>query len=163
MKVFQKKSDLLDGLGEGPVTEDTFKAVERFICLLYNIPSHIESVNEARCLLFPKATSSSMLPPTSDALRFHIKRCHFQSMVWLQACIAQMELEDPRSNSWKLSDGKLLPGLMSLDPIPVSCLEIITCQCTKGCGTLRCKCKKSKLCCTGACRCISQGGLCLNS
>ena len=140
----------------------TYKAIEKFFCLLYNVPANVETVNEARCILFAKASTPSALPPTSDALRFHIQRCHFQSMVWFQASQTEMELPPPNTLGWKVTDGKLVPELISLEPIPVSCLEIITCQCIKGCGTLRCKCKKSKLCCTGACKCHSQGSSCLN-
>ena len=162
LKVFWKHQEMLIGLGEGALTETKFKAVERFFCLLYNLPEHVVSVNEARCILFSKVTSPSALPPTSDALQFHTKRCHLQSMVWFQADTADMTLPPPTSLGWKVVQGDLMPELMSLDPIPVSCLEIISCQCAKGCGTLRCKCKKSNLRCTGACKCNGQGMPCLN-
>ena len=138
------------------------KLLKSFFCLLYNVPLTVQTADEARCILFPKATTPNALPPTSDALRFHIQRCHFQSMVWLQASQAEMVLPPPGSLGWKVVDEKLIPQLTSLEPIPRSCLEIITCQCTKGCGTLRCKCRKAKLYCTGAYRCYSQGSPCIN-
>jgi hypothetical protein len=34
-----------------------------------------------------------------------------------------------------------------------SCLEMISCQCSTGCITLRCSCEKAKLPCTNLCKC----------
>ena len=53
---------------------------------------------------------------------------------------------------WKYEDGRLIPELMTLEPVPDSWLEIISCGCKSGCSTRRCKCRKSNLHCTGACK-----------
>jgi hypothetical protein len=37
--------------------------------------------------------------------------------------------------------------------IPQACLEMISCQCSTGCITLRCSCKEAKLPCTDLCKC----------
>ena len=44
---------------------------------------------------------------------------------------------------WSIIDGKLSPILMTIDPVPKACMEIISSQCLKGCGTMRCKCRKN--------------------
>ena len=54
---------------------------------------------------------------------------------------------------WSITDGKLSPILMTIDPVPKACMEIISCQCLKDCGTMRCKCRKNMLVCTGICKC----------
>ena len=66
-------SELVNGIGEGVLTEERYHGVEKFFCHLYNLPVTVKSVDEAKCILFSKAGSPSILPPTSDALRFHTK------------------------------------------------------------------------------------------
>ncbi len=44
---------------------------EQFICKLYNL-TNVSNTNEARVVLFNKSRSPESLPPTSDALHFHI-------------------------------------------------------------------------------------------
>ena len=41
---------------------------------------------------------------------------------------------------WNLVNGQLKPVLMTLPPIPEACREIVSCGCTKGCLSQRCKC-----------------------
>ncbi|KAL8621306.1 hypothetical protein ACOMHN_008131 [Nucella lapillus] len=43
-----------------------------------------------------------------------------------------------------------------------SCLELISCSCTTRCMTARCKCMRSRLPCTGACRCRRDNENCKN-
>ena len=102
LDVFWKHQEMLIGLGEGALTEPKFKAVERFFRLLYNLPEHVVSVNEAKCILFSKVTSPNALLPTSDALQSHTKRCHLQSMVRFQADTADTTLPPPTSLGWKV-------------------------------------------------------------
>ena len=79
-KVFQEHSQLLAGLGQGELDEATAKDVELFICKVYNVPN-ASTVNKARAILFVKSCAPESLPPTSDALSFHIKRAHYQTAV----------------------------------------------------------------------------------
>lgn len=59
--------------------DDLFKAVERYVILLYDKTSGLSDVNETRRHLFTKkGCGSENLPPTQDALRQHIKRAIFQ-------------------------------------------------------------------------------------
>ena len=88
---------------------------ELFVCKLYKISDKVHSKSEARLHLFVKQKSPEALPPTSDSLCQHMRRIHYQTMVWK-----------------------------------------ISCQCKAGCGTMRCKCRKCKRFCTGACRCIVE-------
>ena len=43
---------------------------------------------------------------------------------------------------WMHLDGRLVPRLLSLSPIPKVCREITSCGCTKGCLSQRCSCWK---------------------
>jgi hypothetical protein len=82
-KVFQQHHQLLANLGKGQLTDDTSKKAELFVCKLYI--SNCETADGARTIMFRKATAPENLPPSSDALSFHIKRAHYQASVWQQA------------------------------------------------------------------------------
>ena len=51
LKTFIQKKELLQGLGQEPLTEDTMKNVESFICHVYNVPN-VEKTDKARLILF---------------------------------------------------------------------------------------------------------------
>ena len=42
---------------------------------------------------------------------------------------------------------------MTIDLVQKAGMEIILCQCLEGCGTMRCKCRKNMLVCTGTSKC----------
>ena len=159
--VFKEYFYLLISLGEGTLTTDMLKRVETFVCRIYKI--NVPSVDVAQFMLFPKAGTPDKLPPTSDALKYHIMRAHYQAMVWRQAHCPWQILPKPEESGWKLMDNELVPVLMTLDPIPKVCVEMITCNWTTGCATLRCKCKKANIVCSGLCGCgKSENDLCIN-
>lgn len=150
-KVFLGHHTLLSSLGEGELTEEKMKEVEEFVCKMYKLDS-IGSVDEARAILFAKKGKPEALPPTSDALCVH-----YQTLVWKQAHCSELQLPDPETLGWKkIADNKLQPLLMTQDPIPKACQEIISCSCSTGCTNLRCSCKKAKLFCTSVCGCNSN-------
>ena len=161
-KVFQEYSHLLTGLGQGELDEETAKDVELFICKVYNVPN-ASTVNKARAILFAKSCATDSLPPTSDALSFHIKRAHYQTSVWRQANKQYPELPPPETMGWRLEGTLLVPVLMSLPPVPDSCIELISCNCITRCMSARCKCKRTNLRCTAACKCRTTDDVCSNS
>jgi hypothetical protein len=151
-KIFLEHHQLLSSIGEGELTEQKKKAVEKFICTMYKLD--LASVDEARVVLFSKAGKPDALTPTSDALSLHTSRAHYQTLVWKQAHCSEPLLPDPVTMGWnRTDDNKLRPVLMSQDPIPKACCEIISCSCRTGCTTCRCSCKKASLFCTSACGC----------
>ena len=160
-KVFISDGHLLKDLGRGELTEEVVRDAEKFVCKVYNV-SEVNSCNEARVVLFCKCKTQDELPPTTDALHFHIQRAHYQSMIWRQASEPNPPLPSPTTMGWRMENGQLVPILTSLAPIPDACQEIVSCGCTKGCISQRCTCKKSKLMCSGACRCSNSEGICMN-
>ena len=154
-KVFKEHYPLLRHVGIGELTEETLQSSETFVCRLY-AGHKTDSVDAARHILFCKTGKPEAMPPTSDALRFHLMRVHYQAMVWRNAHCAVPELPAPVDMGWKPGDSGLQPILMSLSPIPESCLEMISCACQKQCRMRRCKCRKSGLRCTTMCACQQQ-------
>ena len=136
-KVFLQHHELLSSIGEGDLTEKKDGRTEKFICKMYKLDA-VESVDEARVILFSKTGKPEALPPTSDALSLHVMRTHYQTLVWKQAHCSEPHLPDPERMGWnKGTDNKLQPLLMTLDPIPKDCQEIISCSCRTGCTNLR--------------------------
>ncbi len=63
-------------------SEQTFAAIEKFVCLLYQPRTTITTVKELRWFLFKKKQAQSdRLPPTQAALHQAILRVHYQLMV----------------------------------------------------------------------------------
>ena len=94
-----------------------------------------------------------MLLPTSDALKHHIKRAHYQSLVWKQSNVSVPALPSATESGWREQNQKLLPVLMTKPAIPSACTEMIQCNCKKGCRSVRCVCKQARLPCTRVCAC----------
>ena len=123
-KVFKEHYPLHRHVGIGELTEETLQSSETFVCRLY-AGHKTDSVDAARHILFCKTGKPEAMPPRSDALRFHLMRVHYQAMVWRNAHCAVPELPAPVDMGWKPGDSGLQPILMSLSPIPESCLEMI--------------------------------------
>ena len=75
-KIFKVHHNYLRGLGNIPVlTDQTIKDAEEFVCKIYG-PAAASSTNDVRVSMFVKGVTNDKLPPTSDALLYHIKRSH---------------------------------------------------------------------------------------
>ena len=130
------------------------KGAEKFVCHLYGY-GNCESINEVRLKMFVngKFTIES-LPPTADALSYHLMRSNYQALILKSALTNYMDLPSPDGKGWTISDGKLTPVLMSLQSVPKSCIALVICSCKKGCNPNRCGCQKTGyLACTSACNC----------
>lgn len=154
-EVFKEHHQLLKDLGIAELTEETIRSSETFLCRVYNVQK-TDSIDTARHILFSKTGKPEAMPPTSDAFRYHVMRAHYQTMVWRNAHCAVPELPAPVDMGWERTDTGLKPKLMSLSPIPESCMEVISCSCKKQCKTRRCKCRKYNLRCTAMCACEQE-------
>ena len=68
-------------LGTAPTTSDeTMKAIEKFVCKLYVTKKSLSTVKDLRRWLFRKK-QSERLPPTQGALREAVLRAHYQVTV----------------------------------------------------------------------------------
>ncbi|KAJ7373337.1 hypothetical protein OS493_012929 [Desmophyllum pertusum] len=50
--------------------------------------------------------------------------------------------ESCRRLGWKTKDGQLIPVMTDLPAAPDNLLRIVRCNCSSGCNTLRCSCRK---------------------
>jgi len=137
----------------------TMTSAEKFICRVYNV-ADAESCNEACTTLFSRCRSPEALPPMSDAARLHIRRAHFQAIIWKQAHLTNPTLPLPETMGWSRLNDKLIPKSMSLTFVPESCDEMVNCGCKSGCNTMKCSHQNVGLPCTGACKCRSTIDAC---
>ena len=133
-------------------TYDNISSAEAFFYHAFNVFDHAHIRNKARFMLFSLVKKPEALPPTSDALEQHIRRDHYQNMIWKQGNYSQPNLPSPTDSGWKYEDGRHIQILMSLEPIPQSRMELVSCQCKTGCQTLRWTCRISKIHCTQSCK-----------
>ena len=84
---FRVKGRLLNWLDEGDLTLVNVN-VEVFVCRIYGL-SDVSSEDKTMSVLFRRYVKPEPLPLTLDALYYHIQRCHYQVMIWLQAHLLQ--------------------------------------------------------------------------
>ena len=82
--MFQTHNQLLTDLDRGDITEGINNDAEKFICHLYKIPDDVDTCDKARVIILSKGCPQETLPPTSDAVRLHIRRAHYQASIWDQ-------------------------------------------------------------------------------
>ena len=152
-KTFLKHPALLQGLGKGSekLSSETERHVETFVSRWYGLPKDIDSVDQARATLFQQGRHVSSLPPTADALRLHLVRCHHQAAVWEKALELQPALP-PQDGGWCIMDGRLKPVLSSLPREPSCLSNFIHCSCKRVCAK-RCSCRRAGIPCAAACKC----------
>ena len=113
---------LLCGLGDGIPTPNKIKAAEMFVCIMYG-PSNINSTDTLRCIKFCICNKQEMLPPTSGELHLHIKRAHYQCMVWEHVHCPVQSQAAVTEMGW-VHDGKGLHPILMTNAIPQTCLDI---------------------------------------
>ena len=136
------------------IDDSDLQALERFVVLMYDRSSNINSVNEARFDLFArKQKQYDLIPPTQAALKEHVKRAAYVAgYVWGQALKRKLDVTSPSKWEWIKKDEQWKIFWPPLPPIAESCWELTKCGCTKAC-TGRCKCFRYVLTCTGLFSC----------
>ena len=110
---------LLRNLEYGDLDDLTMTFAEKFIGRVYNV-ADAESCNEACATLFSRYQSPESLSLTNDALQLHIRKAHFQAMIWKQAHLTNPTLPLAETMGWSRLNDKLVTKLMSLAPVPES-------------------------------------------
>ncbi|CAG9815718.1 unnamed protein product [Phaedon cochleariae] len=106
--------ELLGRLGQSPLEEDVLSNVEKFVVKLYEVDSSITCSNDARSYLFGAVRKPEFLPPTTDALRLHIKRCNYQVCVWENAHIPKPSLPRLQDCGWIVQREQVVPRLITM-------------------------------------------------
>ena len=165
-KVFLKMPELLCDFGTGLLPSDqALLLAEVFVCKLYEPSSSATSIHTVRCFSFRKSKANiDNLPPTKDALAQHLKRAHFQALIWNQSNVPMQTLPSPVQSGWYLLNKSLVPKLTTKNSVSDASLQLFSCNCTEcgyQCRTTHCKCTHAGLSCSHACAC-SVGNWCKN-
>ena len=148
VKTYKKLCDLGENI---EITPESLATVEKLLIKLYG--SNVNTINKARYVLFcQKQATGESLPPTDDALTFHVMRVNYQLFIWKKALVAKPTIPPPTGNGWHVEDDILVPTLIEREPAPNTLVEFTTCGCQKRCSR-NCKCQEEDLPCTEACFC----------
>ena len=113
-----------------------------------------QSLTQFRVEVFLKKLKSAKhfvtpekLPPTSSSTKFHSLRTYFQSMTWL----GKEDELDVVEWGWKNVNNKLIPSMTEIKVAPDHLLKLVHCNCTTGCRTTRCSCRRYGIPCQDFC------------
>ena len=78
------------------------------------------------------------LPPTASATKFHSLRSYFQVMMR----IGMADGMEVTKWGWNCQENNLTAVMLDSTPAPEALLKKIHCNCSTGCSSLRCSCRK---------------------
>ena len=157
-KIYLESSHSLSTLGNIPLSATAIANVEEFVVKLYKTNYNAKTCDAARYALFGKKKKTDSLPPCSDTIRQHIKRAHYQTVIWEKAYLPHIDVPSPASSGWSIDqDGVLVPVWSTIGPVPQSCLEFVYCKSCRvdKCNSKQCCCRSANLPCTLMCNCIN--------
>jgi len=94
---YSEDCDLLFLLGQIPLSTSAIESAELFFTKLFKVNAKTMRYDETRLLLLGKC-SLKRLPPTSDALKQHIKKLHYKTAIWENA--DKREIHFPTQNRY---------------------------------------------------------------
>ena len=152
-QVLKDHFELLCCLGDVDLTQDNISSAEAFVCSAFNVLDHVHTTNEARFMLFSLVKKPEALPPTSDALKRHTMRVHYQSTVWKRANCWQPNRPSPTDSGLEIWGRQIYSDsdVTSINARKLHGIRELPVQ--TGCQTLRCTCRKSKVHCIQSCKC----------
>ena len=121
------------------------------MCRVFN--SSKDTLDEVRVITLLATIKPEDNPPTSNAARFHLSRTFCQAAKWVHASLSlHSDLPSPvASGGFKEEQGRLVPIMVTLEPMPDAVQEMVTCNCQGNCQSGHCSCNKKKLKCTLLC------------
>ena len=152
---FEKHSFNLSEVGEPNtmLSQACESECERFLAMLYGDYTNLTEARYKMYAIQKTTRNDALLPPSSNAAKFHIRRASYQILLWklsLKAMIQPEELPSLKDYGW---DETLHPILC--EPSPMQQQLLIACNCkSSGCKNRSCKCVKNSEACTDACGCI---------
>ena len=126
-------------LGRAPSPSDeTVKAIEKFICELYVPKTTLTSVKDLQWWLFRKKQAQS-------------ERLYYVSTIKSQYrtkifSLANLDIQaSPENYGWEKDNNTWLPVITKLPPVPESIIHLVKCGCTKQCASNQSQCRKNAM------------------
>ena len=137
----------------GDIREKDIDYLEEFVVTMYCSTFNGKRVNDARRYLFTtRGNAIENIPPTSAALKEHVKRSVLQARKWYNCLDALRVEQDPVNWGWMKDGNKFTPVWSSLPELSSVTKVLIRCGHTD-CERGSCKCRKNGLRCTELCGC----------
>ena len=162
IKILDKYSDIGLGLiGEiSSSKQDVIDVGKTFFAHLYgsNESSTMNSLRHKIFLSSKSAPEIKTLPPTDEALTYHILRAHVQVLLWKSA----MDISPPSlvitDWGWEREYDCLIPIIGVKEVAPPDLLKIVACGCStqRPCSRNSCSCKSAGVSCTTFCKCLAN-------
>ena len=126
VKTFLKFNDLLSDIKGCNPSGDDYMRAEMFMSRLYTEASSLDSIRVKRMLT---SNRPDEIPPTSDAARLHISRSFLQACKWKNATVPKISdaVQQPTASGFVVEGDRLVPIMMSLNPIPKAVIEMMWC------------------------------------
>ena len=142
-------------LGKSWELDDELAAdLKKFVCRLYG--HKLSSVNELRYKMYCSKNGkieSEMLPPCQNALKQHMLHANYQSAVWRRALESNPIYPSIEDHGWKMTTERIKIQWMTCRPAPDQVLDLLSCDCKRGCQPEKCSCLTNILKCTDLCGC----------
>ena len=139
------------------IQNKTIYTLATFICSGYvnlkKIPQ-LKTLASVRVHMYKqKNANCEKIPPTYGSFRYHALRAFHQLRQWKTACESVIDVRDPLECGWEDSgDGKFVPSTTDSDFAPNTLIELVSCNCNKGCKK-SCGCSSHGEPCTDLCGC----------
>ena len=104
-----------------------------------------------------------ILPPTNDALSFHIKQANCQASVWQQCHLQHQQPPPPETMGWRLEDSVFVSALKSIPSGPDARADLIFRACTKQCTQISANAECLVYHAQQHAKCHGTGDICYNS
>ena len=146
LKVASLRSDLLEGFGQGPLTEIMISSAEKFLVGCISDLDKVETFDELRHYQYHKKSfefSLEKLAATSKSIHLHIKRAYFQCYHWSHVAFIENVTLDPIDYGYAAdNEGLISPRIVDCETIPGDFL--LPCNFLKCAKSSVCPCRKKK-------------------
>ncbi len=152
----------LQSFWEGPLDDSSIMEAEQYLVNVMKSVSNknVKTFDQLRRIEFGKGNSPFNLSPTSHSIvKGHIPRWYF--LVKENSNIINPDYHplNPLEFGWKLVNDELYP-VKHLNELLEGLSK--TCSCKSGCKGRQCGCKKVGGHCSEFCKCVVNGGSCIN-
>ena len=166
---FSKQPELyLSAFAEGPtLTNENFAQAEEFLVRVLSAPSQsvcrVKTFNGLRLEKYKQSKHAQPLetfPPTSSAIRGHIKRAFYVIRTVVTILDDSSEKLNPTFYGWEIDNFERLLPAKHLKLLPSDMLTI--CKCRGRCATRQCPCRKAGVACMLFCHNKESNAECCN-
>ena len=123
--------NLIQDFGKAALSEDMMISAEKFLLRSICTNQHVSTFDDLGVEIYHKNSLKfdiKRFPPSSNAVRVHIKRAYIQCYIWINASNIETIQLDPINYGYRLNNRDLEPVIISKPPIPNDFPEPCKCK-----------------------------------